>query len=111
MPTRFCVKKTGPGLSIFIAIATISIGRAVRTIAMPDKTISKNLLMIFLYIILPPKMPTEPYPPEKCADFYYINRHYNSTTTVWIFQEISINNFVIYTVNIWYVLLFERFIE
>ena len=110
MPTRFCVKKTGPGLSIFIAIATISIGRAVNAIAMLDKTISKNLLMIFLYIMLLPQMPTERYPPEKCADFSYINIHYNLTISVHVFQEIIINNFVIYTVNIWCVLLFKRFI-
>ena len=111
MPTRFCVKKTGPGLSIFIAIATISIGRAVGTIAMLDKTISKNLLMIFLYIILLPKMPTVPCLTQKWADFYqYINIHYNLTISVHIFQEIIINNFVVSAVNIRYFQFHGEFI-
>ena len=50
MPTRFCLKKTGPLLSHFIAIAIISIGSAKKIIPKNERKRSINLLKKCLYI-------------------------------------------------------------
>ena len=57
-PTRFCLKRTGPGSSILIAIVIISIGIAKNTIATPDITISIILFKKHLYIPTSPWTPT-----------------------------------------------------
>ena len=50
LPTLFCLNKAGPGSSIFMMIAMISIGIPRKRIPLSDITISKNLLKNFLYI-------------------------------------------------------------
>ena len=51
---RFCLKKTGPGESILMMIATMSIGNARTMIAQRERIISKNGLITYLYTSINP---------------------------------------------------------